>query len=281
MTPEYQLQEELRIGFIFPEASTFSRSDIVTVNNLATVLSSFQQIVYIMAAYDLNRAGLTQEQRVQYALGIKAYRQGSLWVDLIPIAVLEAMRQMSLFPEITKALLESAFWDIFRHSIDAMAKQFGGGKLDERIDRPMLNHNAEIAKVAIETGQTIEARYRDQHGNESFIRTSREGNDNILTRQQMMTIGDLQRYEDCLVLNLLTTTPTIVVESPRFPGRQLRCEYDQRCANEIAQNIRLYDRIIIVGRPVYLPTDLSDALPNSVKIDYILDERGTHLVKPL
>ncbi len=272
----------LSIGFL-DDPSAQTREFVVPVTELSQVLAAFQGAVFAAAAYELNLSDtrrLTDLQRKQYSLAVVSFRLGSLWADLMPFVVVSLMNYQqvgTLFPpdvlgEISVESVKMA-WSAVMKALGVMKKQFDGDDQEPRIDRVIGRHTAEVAKAAINNGQTIEIISKDPSGAEFSFRTTQASSLMVLARKS----DDPEVYgtfTDLLVKDIMTTVPVFNVSSPKYPQDKIRCEYPKGEKSIYGHFLNIGERVTVSGTGIWTdPNNLSD-FPNKIIVSRVETSQG-------
>ncbi len=276
MNPENNANP-ISVGFI----SESSGGSVTSVEDLVRVLNAFQRGVYTTAGIDHQNLQLTPAQRKRYQLGIVDIHHSDLWVELLPIAVITIMQQTSLFPnDVVSGLYVNAIWSVFTNTIDSMRDLFQGKRMEERREAAYIKAYTPIAKAAIEHDQTIKMNHISPNGETHTFETTQASSRAILQRAGKF-YGELREFSQCTLRNIMTASSAISVKFPEYPRRLLRCEYHRSQESDIVNNLKAYDLITIVGRPIYGSDDDIASFPRKVYIDHIKNSDGRIIVNPI
>lgn len=278
---------QITISFHAPASVGFGSAP-VALPDLTSVLDAVQKAVCTVAAHERHLPGirnLSDEVRRQHTLTLLSVRSGDPEIELVPLNALPREDAPTLFsPEEMARITRDSAKPVLAAAalaVQSLAACFGDRSPSQpsSLAAQARRYALTLATVALRSGQVIRLRVTDASSSVEF-KADDESSFQVLV-QAAVERGDLQRYPDCIVRDLLADESAILAEIPYYGHEVMRCEYPSGPDFNFAQRLDAGDEVTIVGALRRVSGQSMVGAPDVIDIAALLDHWGDIVGRPI
>lgn len=275
---------QITLSFHNPSNPGYTSSP-VALPDLTSVLDAVQRTMYAVAAYERHLPGirnLSDDVRRHHTLALLSIQPGDRAIELAPLSAFPREAAPTLFSadDMARITRDSAKPVVAAaaQAVQALAACFG----DQAPARPdslayqVRRYALTLAAVALRSGQTIRLRVADAAYQVEFEANIESSFQAVV--QAAVERGEIQRYPNCTVREVLAEESALLVEIPYYGGEVVRCEYPREPGFDVAQSLDAGDEVTILGA---LRQVGGFDTPDVIEIAAILDHWGSIVGRPI
>lgn len=257
----------------------------VPVPVLAGILSSLQQAIYVVGAYETGRERLRGEARRRYTLAVSSAHHSDLHIALLPLIQIAA-EQLSLFGQVGINVASNVLYDAAKYGFSRMKAHYQGDHpqtsiipetpdltpetiRDQALWQASCKHAAEVTKL----GGSVRTSLRTPDGSEVMFDATPSSAARIIETEAILR-GQAQKYKGCEMRKITIPGPTLHARIPTYGNAEIRCVGNIPTTMVSEANVRLYHHYTIVGTPIWARSKPSQGKQTRIEVITLEDAAG-------
>lgn len=257
----------------------------IALSDLTSVLDAVQGATYTVAAHEQHLPGirnLSDDVRRHHTLALLSIQSGDRVIELAPLSAFPRETAPTLFSaeEMARITRDSAKPVVAAaaQAVQALAACFGdqAPAQPDSLAHQVRRYALTLAAVALRSGQTIRLHVADAAYQVEFEANVESSFQAVV--QAAVERGEIQRYPNCIVREVLAEESALLVEIPYYGGEVVRCEYPRGSEFDGAQSLDAGDEVTILGA---LRQVGGYDTPDVIEVTAILDHWGSVVGRPI
>lgn len=272
---------------IQPVARRGMAAQPVTIPVLIQVLEAFQAAINTTAAHALGRASirnLSVRERQNHTLGLNSVGFGGLRFECAPLAAFAREESPTLFgAEEMHRITAEALAPIFERivaTVAALAVPFTRETpTDPTLAESLNGYASTLAALAIRSSADITLMVAPSGKVPTTLHADIARCTRVVARS-MPPRGDVTRLTDCAITDVSAETHAFYARVPEWNDERIRFELDPDYPVAMPWDIKLDQRIIILGQPRWERGRSRNEPPTAIHVLMLMDEHENVIGHP-